>query len=132
MPHQVGARSDHCLWSAPRLGLGVFGSSLLASPLEGDVCRVTDPEVPQWAHRAMEESDVSVRCFDDVALGDELPVFERQTDLMNWNRFAAVNDEFAYIHMDDSAGLAAGQGGAFGMGALRIAFMLNSLRDWAG
>ena len=71
--------------------------------------------------------------FDDVQVGDELPAWSRQTDFMNWNRYAAVNDEFVYIHMDDEAGRAAlNEQGAFGMGNLRYTYMLNALRDWAG
>ena len=68
----------------------------------------------------------------DVEVGDQLPVFQRTTGFHHWNRFAAVNDEFVYIHMDDEAGKAAGQGAAFGMGNLRWAYALNALRDWAG
>src|SRR3546814_13490761 len=52
--------------------------------------------------------------------------------MMEWSRFAAVNEEFVYVHMDDEAGQAAGQPGAFGMGHLRWAYMLNALRDWEG
>ena len=70
--------------------------------------------------------------FEDVNVGDEAPAFERKTDFMNWNRFAAVNDEFVYIHMDDEIGKAAGQGAAFGMGNLRYAYVLNALRSWIG
>ncbi|MCB1740084.1 MAG: hypothetical protein KDK91_06930 [Gammaproteobacteria bacterium] len=70
--------------------------------------------------------------FEDVRIGDEVPPFERKTDFMNWNRFAAVNDEFVYIHMDDEVGKAAGQGSAFGMGNLRYAYVLNALRSWIG
>lgn len=70
--------------------------------------------------------------WEDVNVGDEVSPFERKTDFMNWNRYAAVNDEFVYVHMDDEAGKAAGQGAAFGMGNLRWAFVLNALRDWAG
>ena len=70
--------------------------------------------------------------FEDVEIGQEIPVFERQTNLMHWNRFAAVNDEFIPIHMDDDAGKAAGQAGAFGMGNLRWSYLLNALRDWLG
>jgi acyl dehydratase len=51
---------------------------------------------------------------------------------MHWNRFAAVNDEFIPMHMDDEAGRASGQAGAFGMGNLRWSYLLNALRDWAG
>ena len=70
--------------------------------------------------------------FEDVEVGQEIPAFVRQTDLMHWNRFAAVNDEFIPIHMDDEAGRAAGQAGAFGMGNLRWSYLLNALREWAG
>jgi acyl dehydratase len=52
---------------------------------------------------------------------------------MHWNRFAAVNDEFMPFHMDDVEGRKAGNpAGAFGMGNLRFAYMLNALRDWIG
>ncbi|MHB8577838.1 MAG: hotdog family protein [Dehalococcoidia bacterium] len=71
--------------------------------------------------------------FDDVNVGDELPRWSRKTDFMNWNRYAAVNDEFVYIHMDDEAGRAAlNEAGAFGMGNLRYAYIVNALRDWIG
>jgi acyl dehydratase len=71
--------------------------------------------------------------FDDVKVGDKIPAWSRKTDFMNWNRYAAVNDEFIYIHMDDEAGrAAANEKGAFGMGNLRFAYILNALREWAG
>ena len=70
--------------------------------------------------------------FEDVEIGQEIPAFSRETDFMNWNRYAAVNEEFVYVHMDDEAGKAAGQGEAFGMGNLRWAYVLNALQDWAG
>ena len=66
-------------------------------------------------------------------VGDHLPGFERKTGLDNWNRYAAVNDEFVPFHMDDEAGRRAGnQQGAFGMGNLRYAYLANALRDWIG
>jgi acyl dehydratase len=70
--------------------------------------------------------------WEDVQVDDELPGFTRKTGFMNWNRFAAVNDEFVFVHMDDEAGQAAGQGAAFGMGNLRWTYVLNMLRGWAG
>ena len=71
--------------------------------------------------------------FDSINVGDEIPAWSRETDFMNWNRYAAVNDEFVYIHMDDEAGRAAlNEQGAFGMGNLRYTYMLNALRDWLG
>lgn len=65
-------------------------------------------------------------------IGEELPPFRRRTGFDTWNRFAAVNDEFVPIHMDDTAGQAAGMAGAIGMGNLQIAYIHNLLREWAG
>ena len=39
--------------------------------------------------------------WEDVEVGQEIPDWSRQTDFMHWNRYAAINDEFVYIHMDD-------------------------------
>lgn len=62
--------------------------------------------------------------------GDTVPTFERTVDLANWNRYAAVNDEFVPIHMDDAAGRAAGLSGALGMGNLHVAYLHAMLRQW--
>ena len=71
--------------------------------------------------------------FEDVKVGDEIPAWSRTTDFMNWNRYAAVNDEFVFIHMDDEAGRAAlNEQGAFGMGNLRSAYIVNALQTWIG
>ena len=71
--------------------------------------------------------------FEDVEIGAEMPAWSRQTGLMNWNRYAAVNDEFVPFHMDDEAGRRAkNEQGAFGMGNLRYAYLVNALRDWVG
>jgi acyl dehydratase len=56
----------------------------------------------------------------------------RTTGLANWNRYAAVNDEFIDIHMDDDAAKAVGMPGVFGMGNLRIAYLHNLLSGWLG
>ncbi len=71
--------------------------------------------------------------FDDISVGDEIPSWSRETGFMNWNRYAAVNDEFVPFHMDDEAGRRAkNEQGAFGMGNLRYAYIVNALRDWIG
>lgn len=71
--------------------------------------------------------------FEDVKPGDELPAWSRKTDLMSWNRYAAVNDEFVYIHMDEEAGRRAlNEKGVFGMGNIRYSYIVNSLQDWIG
>jgi acyl dehydratase len=67
-----------------------------------------------------------------VTVGAVLPTFVRTTGFHNWNRFAAVNDEFVPIHMDDEAGRAQGFPGAFGMGNLMWAYLHNLVRDWMG
>ena len=61
-----------------------------------------------------------------------IPPYVRTTGLANWNRYAAVNDEFIDIHMDDDAAKAVGMPGVFGMGNLRIAYLHNLLSDWLG
>lgn len=67
---------------------------------------------------------------DTVTVGTELPPFVRTTDFANWNRFAAVNDEFVPIHMDDEAGREAGFPSAIGMGNLIWSYFHRLLRDW--
>lgn len=68
----------------------------------------------------------------DAAVGQEIPPFQRTTGLHNWNRYAAVNDEFVAIHMDDEAGREAGYPTAFGMGNLQWSYLHNLLRQWIG
>ncbi|MEI8001137.1 MAG: MaoC family dehydratase N-terminal domain-containing protein [Actinomycetes bacterium] len=70
--------------------------------------------------------------FDRIEVGDVVGPFVRTTDLAHWNRYAAVNDEFIPIHMDDADARAVGQPAAFGMGNLRIAYLHNALEAWAG
>lgn len=70
--------------------------------------------------------------WEDVKEGDTIPPFVRQTDIMHWNRYAAVNDEFVYIHMDADYAKATGQPDVFGMGNLRLAYLHNLLRSWIG
>jgi len=65
-------------------------------------------------------------------VGDEGPAWLRRTDFSHWNRYAAVNDEFIPIHMDDEAAQATGQPRAFGMGNLRLAYLHAALDDWLG
>jgi acyl dehydratase len=69
---------------------------------------------------------------DTVTVGTELPVYVRTTGFHNWNRYAAVNDEFVPIHMDDDAGRKQGFPGAFGMGNLMWSYLHNVVRDWMG
>jgi hypothetical protein len=71
--------------------------------------------------------------YEDVKVGDAMTEWVRRTNFMNWNRWAAVNDEFFYMHMQDDAGrLAGNEKGGFGMGNIRFSYLLNAVRDWAG
>ena len=71
--------------------------------------------------------------FDNVQVGDKLPDWSRKTGFAEWNRYAAVNEEFVPFHMDDEAGRRAGnEQGAFGMGNLRYAYIVNALHAWIG
>jgi len=63
-------------------------------------------------------------------VGDEVPSLRRTTDFGNWNRYAAVNDEFIDVHMSGEAARRAGQPDVFGMGNLRIAYVHCALHDW--
>jgi acyl dehydratase len=68
----------------------------------------------------------------EAEIGQELPEFSRMSGFHAWNRYAAVNEEFVPIHMDDDAGKAAGNPGAFGMGNLQVAYLHALLRQWIG
>lgn len=67
-----------------------------------------------------------------IEIGHQIPPFVRETGFGNWNRFAAVNDEFIPIHMDDAEAVKVGQKAAFGMGNLRVAYLHNALAAWLG
>ncbi len=70
--------------------------------------------------------------WQDIEEGAEIPVFSRTTTLMNWNRWASVNDEFVPMHMDDDDARANGQQAAFGEGPLRYSYLHSVLREWIG
>jgi acyl dehydratase len=65
-------------------------------------------------------------------VGQEFEPFVRDSGFPYWNRYAAVNDEFIDIHMDDEAGRAAGYPTAFGMGNLTWAYFHVALHRWLG
>ncbi len=70
--------------------------------------------------------------YQEITEGQELPTFQRVTDFMTWNRYAAVNDEFVYVHMDDEKAKSIGQPGAFGMGNLQLSYLYDLVRQWTG
>jgi acyl dehydratase len=70
--------------------------------------------------------------FEALAAGQEIPPFQRETGLANWNRFAAANYEFADIHMDDESAQAHGWPSSFGQGHYTFSCQHILLRDWLG
>ena len=70
--------------------------------------------------------------WDDVEIGQELPSFERVTDLMNWNRWAATYDEFVPYHMDDEGAKENGQPAVIGQGRIRVSYLHTLVRKWIG
>jgi acyl dehydratase len=69
---------------------------------------------------------------DSLAVGEYLPTLVRTAGFDQWNRFAAVNDEFVPIHMDDEAARAAGYPRAIGMGRLLWSYIHSMLRSAVG
>ena len=65
-----------------------------------------------------------------IKVGDQVPEFKREGTYFHWNRFAAVNDEFAGHHMDDEVGRHEGFDAAFIMAPLEHAYLHAMLRDW--
>jgi acyl dehydratase len=84
----------------------------------------------RWASQSSPGAPLAV--FDDLEEGDNLPLFQRYTDLMNFNRFAAVNDEYVYHHMDVDIANTRGQKDVDGMGLLQFSYLHNLLRQWIG
>lgn len=78
-----------------------------------------------------DNSHITDQCVGGL-LGVEPAPFTRTAGLGAWNRFAAVNDEFVDIHMDDEAGQAAGYPGAIGMGNLMWSWFHCMLDGWLG
>lgn len=101
--------------------------SKAASPKPASASEPVDPKLVEPIDSAIQVAGLNI-----PTVGAEIPSFGRSTGPANWNRFAAVNDEFVAIHMDDEAGRKAGATGAFGMGNLQWAYMHNMVRDWAG
>jgi hypothetical protein len=67
-----------------------------------------------------------------LQVGDEIPTLSRYGDFQLWNRYAAVNYEFAGHHLDDSVGRHEGFEAAIGMGPFIHALLHVLLREWVG
>lgn len=69
---------------------------------------------------------------EDLTVGLEIPVWEREGTFDHWNRFAAVNADFAGHHMDDEVGRREGFDAAFIMAPLSHSYVHSMLREWLG
>jgi acyl dehydratase len=63
-------------------------------------------------------------------IGAVIPEFRRRGTLDAWNRYAAVNYEFAGHHMDDEVGRHEGFASAFAMAPLTFSYVQTMLREW--
>lgn len=70
--------------------------------------------------------------IDSLEPGHQVPTFAREGTFHHWNRFAAVNDEFADHHMDDEVGRHEGFSASFIMAPMEHAYFHAMLRDWMG
>lgn len=71
--------------------------------------------------------------WDDVEAGMAVPAYARTVTLMELNRFAGANDEFAFIHMDrDFARNVARLPDVVVMGNLKHAYLSNMMHNWIG
>ena len=68
----------------------------------------------------------------NISKGDELPSFTREGTVHHWNRFAAVNDEFAAHHWDEDVAKEEGFPAPFAMAPLQHAFWYALVREWLG
>jgi hypothetical protein len=70
--------------------------------------------------------------IDKLNVGEQLPLFAREGTIEHWNRFAAVNDEFAAHHWDYVVAGEEGFDAPFAMAPLQLAFFHAMLREWMG
>ncbi len=68
-----------------------------------------------------------------IAIGQELPPFEREGTLLHWARYAAVNPvHIVGHHLDDEVARNEGFASAFIMAPLEHAYLHAMLRQWMG
>jgi acyl dehydratase len=71
--------------------------------------------------------------FDDVKIGDELPLLVKgPIQQIQLTRYAGASGDFNPIHQDDEFARAAGMGGVFAHGMLSMGFVGQVVTDWAG
>lgn len=70
--------------------------------------------------------------WEDVRDGTDLPSYQKEITVMEFNRFAAANDEFYMYHMDPEYAKGLGFPEVIIMGTLRLAYLSNLVSDWIG
>ena len=70
--------------------------------------------------------------WNDIKEGSIIPRKEKYLTLMEFNRFAAANDEFYMYHMDPEYDKKLGWPEVIIMGHLRMSYMSKLLEDWVG
>lgn len=71
--------------------------------------------------------------FDDVKVGDALPLLEKgPIQQIQLTKYAGASGDFNPIHQDDEFAKAAGMGGVFAHGMLSMGFVAQAVTDWAG
>jgi acyl dehydratase len=71
--------------------------------------------------------------FEDVQVGTAMtPLVKPPIQQIQLTRYAGASLDFNPIHQDDEFARAAGMGGVFAHGMLSMAFVAQSLTDWAG
>jgi acyl dehydratase len=66
----------------------------------------------------------------ELAPGERIPLWSREGTFYHWNRFHAVNSDFAGHHMDDDVGRHEGFTRAFISAPFSHAYLHAMLREW--
>lgn len=70
-------------------------------------------------------------CFEDVEVGDELPVLKKPPiTRLQLSKYAAASGDFNPSHVDEDIARQAGMGGVFAHGMVGMGFLGQALTDW--
>ena len=70
--------------------------------------------------------------FDEVAVGDEAPVFTHKLTRTDLVKYAGASGDFNPMHHDEPAARAAGQPSVFGHGMFSMGLLGTALTDYVG
>ncbi len=71
-------------------------------------------------------------CYEDVAVGDELPPLEKHPTTQQLVMYAGASDDYTPIHYDKDVAASAGHENVIVHGALKSAFLAQLVTDWIG